>query len=162
MMRFNYFRDSGAFERDSTTGIYRINYDKMRNAMLALSEKILRIQGNGDYSMAIKWIEEQGNIDDVLQKNLDRIGQSGIPRYIVFEQGVEYWDLLYSHILNKRITKSHNLYLLYLRREKSKSNIICVFGNDIYRFQYRNFYLQNSLFMHRYKASWHIYKTRIL
>jgi hypothetical protein len=93
MMRFNYFKDSGAFERDATTGTYRVNFDKMKNAMLALSEKILIIQGDGDYSAATKWIEEQGNIGEELQKDLDRIRQLGIPRDIIFEQGIEFWEL---------------------------------------------------------------------
>ena len=93
MMRFNYFKDSGAFERDAKTGTYRVNFDKMKNAMFALSEQILRIQGDGDYATAIKWIEEQGIIHDELQSDLDRIGQSGIPRDIIFEQGIEFWEL---------------------------------------------------------------------
>lgn len=93
MMRFNYFKDSGAFERDANTGTYRVNFDKMKNAMFALSEQILRIQGDGDYETAIKWIEEQGIIHDELQSDLDRIGKSGIPRDIIFEQGVEFWEL---------------------------------------------------------------------
>ena len=93
MMRFNYFKDSGAFERDANTGTYRVNFDKMKNAMFALSEQILRIQGDGDYATAIKWIEEQGIIHDELQSDLDRIGQSGIPRDIIFEQGIEFWEL---------------------------------------------------------------------
>ncbi len=93
MMRFNYFQETGAFERDAITGTYRVNFDKMKNAMLALSEQILKIQGDGDYTAAIKWIEEQGIIRDELQKDLDRIGEAGIPRDIVFEQGDEVWGL---------------------------------------------------------------------
>jgi hypothetical protein len=93
MMRFNYFMETGAFERDAITGTYRVNFGKMKNAMLELSEQILRIQGDGDYATAIKWIDEQGIIRDELQKDLDRIGEAGIPRDIVFEQGAEFWEL---------------------------------------------------------------------
>ncbi len=93
MMRFNYFQQTGAFERDAATGTYRVNFDKMKDAMLALSEQILKIQGDGDYTTAKKWIEEQGVINEELQKDLDRIGEAGIPRDIVFEQGAKVWDL---------------------------------------------------------------------
>jgi hypothetical protein len=93
MMRFNYFQQTGAFERDDATGTYRVNFDKMKDAMLALSEQILKIQGDGDYDYAKKWIEEQGIIGEQLQKDLDRIGEAGIPRDIVFEQGAEVWGL---------------------------------------------------------------------
>jgi hypothetical protein len=93
MMRFYYFKEMGAFERDAFSGTYRVNFDKMKDAMFGLSEKILKIQGDGDYASAKKWIEEQGVIREELQKDLDRIGEAGIPRDIIFEQGAEVWGL---------------------------------------------------------------------
>ncbi|MDD4426054.1 MAG: hypothetical protein PHS40_09020 [Mariniphaga sp.] len=87
MMRFYYFQEAGAFERDQQTGTYRVNYEKMKSAMLSLSELILEIQGNGDYETARKMIEEKGSIQEELQHDLNRIGQAGIPRDIIFEQG---------------------------------------------------------------------------
>jgi hypothetical protein len=38
-------------------------------------------------------IEEKGFIREALQKDLDRIGEAGIPRDIVFEQGAEVLGL---------------------------------------------------------------------
>jgi hypothetical protein len=93
MIRFYYFQETGAFERDATTGTYRVNYEKMKEAMFSSSEQILKIQGDGDYATAKKLIEEQGFIREELQKDLDRIGEAGIPRDIVFEQGAEVWKL---------------------------------------------------------------------
>jgi len=93
MMRFYYFQETGAFERDAATGTYRVNFEKMKEAMLSSSEQILKIQGDGDYATAKKLIEEQGFIREELQKDLDRIGEAGIPRDIVFEQGAEVWGL---------------------------------------------------------------------
>jgi predicted DNA-binding transcriptional regulator YafY len=55
--------------------------------MLILSEETLKIQGDGDYATASKLIQEQGVIRPQLQEDLDRIGEAGIPRDIVFEQG---------------------------------------------------------------------------
>jgi len=91
MVRFNFFKDFGAFERDSITGTYRVNFEKMQEAMLISSEQILKIQGDGDYTTAKKLIEEQGIIRDELQQDLARIGVAGIPRDIVFEQGNWKW-----------------------------------------------------------------------
>jgi hypothetical protein len=91
MMRFNFFQDFGAFERDSISGTYRVNFEKMQEAMLISSGQILKIQGDGDYATAKKLIEEQGIIRPELQSDLDRIGEAGIPRDIVFEQ--EVWKL---------------------------------------------------------------------
>ncbi|MCK3686049.1 Zn-dependent hydrolase [Maribellus sp. YY47] len=89
MMRFYYFQETGAFTRDEATGTYRVDFEKMKQAMLDLSRTILTIQGDGDYETAKKMIEEKGFIREALQKDLDRIGESGIPRDIVFEQGPE-------------------------------------------------------------------------
>ncbi|RIJ47681.1 Zn-dependent hydrolase [Maribellus luteus] len=89
MMRFYYFQETGAFTRDETTGTYRVDFEKMKQAMLGLSETVLKIQGDGDYETAKKMIDEKGNIREALQKDLDRIGEAGIPRDIVFEQGPE-------------------------------------------------------------------------
>ncbi|HYQ59235.1 MAG TPA: Zn-dependent hydrolase [Draconibacterium sp.] len=93
MMRFYYFQEMGAFTRDDVTGTYRVDYDKMKDAMMNLSETILKIQGDGDYESAKSMIEEKGFIGEVLQKDLDRIGKAGIPRDIVFEQGAEVLGL---------------------------------------------------------------------
>jgi hypothetical protein len=89
MMRFYYFQETGAFERDDATGTYRVNFEKMKEAMLSLSEMILKIQGDGDYNAAVNLIKEKGYIREALQKDLDKIGKAGIPRDIVFEQGAE-------------------------------------------------------------------------
>ncbi|WP_167607290.1 dipeptidyl-peptidase 3 family protein [Maribellus sediminis] len=89
MMRFYYFQEAGAFTRDEATGTYRVDYEKMKQAMLDLSGTILKLQGDGDYDLAKAMIEEKGTIREELQKDLDRIGEAGIPRDIVFEQGPE-------------------------------------------------------------------------
>jgi hypothetical protein len=93
MMRFYYFQEAGAFERDAATGTYRVDFEKMKEAMFSLSELVLTIQGDGDYGTAKKMLDEKGFIRAELQKDLDRIGEAGIPRDIVFEQGAEVLGL---------------------------------------------------------------------
>ena len=87
MARFNFFAERGAFSRDSS-GVYRVDFDRMREAMNALSEHILRLQGTGDYDGATAFMEEQGVIGPDLQRSLDRLASAGIPVDIVFEQGM--------------------------------------------------------------------------
>ena len=93
MMRFYYFEEAGAFTRDEATGTYRVDFEKMKAAMLGLAEHILVIQGDGDYAAAQKELDEKGFIREALQNDLDRIGEAGIPRDIVFEQGPEVLGL---------------------------------------------------------------------
>jgi len=92
MMRFNYFEEKGAFTRDEN-GIYTINFEKMNEAMITIMQDILKIQGDGNYDAAAKWIAEEGIIRPMLQSDLDRLGAANIPVDIVFEQGVDKIDL---------------------------------------------------------------------
>jgi hypothetical protein len=88
MIRFNKFRELGAFTRDAETGTYRADFVKMREAMNALSETILRLQGDGDYAGVARLVEEYGSVGPELQGDLDRLAEAGIPVDVVFEQGV--------------------------------------------------------------------------
>lgn len=88
MIRFNFFKERGAFTRNEA-GQYRVNMDKMKIAIAELSNKILKLQGNGDYNAARKFADEMGFVGGVLKADLDRVNQRGIPTDIVFEQGVE-------------------------------------------------------------------------
>ena len=92
MMRFNYFLEEEAFTRNDD-GTYTVNIEKMHKAMISLMQKILYIQGNGDYDAAKAWVEAEANISDQLQQDLDRLNTSNIPVDIIFEQGVDVLGL---------------------------------------------------------------------
>ncbi len=92
MVRFNFFQEQGAFTRDDSTGTYRVDFDKMRQAMEALSRLILTTQGDGDYDAARVLFAEMGVIGPILQADIDRLANLGIPVDIVFEQGVSVLD----------------------------------------------------------------------
>ncbi len=88
MIRFNFFEEHGAFERDADTGTYRVHFDRMQEAVNALSERILRLQGEGDYTAVADFVEQYGQMGAQLQADLDRLQAQGIPVDIVFEQGM--------------------------------------------------------------------------
>lgn len=91
--RFNYFKELGAFSRDPEDGTYRVDFDRMREAVDALSEQILTLQGEGDYEGIGAFTERYGEIDQQLQSDLDRLATAGIPVDIVFEQGLDVLGL---------------------------------------------------------------------
>lgn len=93
MIRFNYFQEMGAFTRDEASGTYRIDYDKLKEAMNSLSELILKLQGDGDYDGVATLVAEKANIKEQLQTDLDKLKSLGIPVDIVFEQGTEILGL---------------------------------------------------------------------
>ena len=88
MIRFYYFEEMGAFTRDKKTGKYSIDFDKTKKAMLSLTEELLVIQGDGDYTAAKKLINDKGFIRDDLLNDLYRLQKENIPKDIVFIQGL--------------------------------------------------------------------------
>jgi len=89
MVRFNFFAERGAFTRDATTGRYRVDFEKMRDAMNALSAKLLMVQGDGDYAEAKRMTETMGVIPPTLAKDLATLKDAHIPVDIRFEQGLQ-------------------------------------------------------------------------
>lgn len=86
MIRFNYFSEQGAFQRNAE-GYYQVDMVKMKTCIASLSEILLTIQGDGDKVRAEKLLQEKGTISKQLQQDLDRVNAAKIPLDIVFEQG---------------------------------------------------------------------------
>lgn len=93
MVRFYYFQESGAFSRDDILGTYKIDFEKMQTAMNNLALLILTTQGDGNYALAKKLVEESGFIKEELQADLNRLQELSIPVDIVFNQGPELLGL---------------------------------------------------------------------
>jgi len=88
MVRFNFFVERGAFVRDAETGRYSVDFDRMQQAMSALSRLLLTLQGDGDYEGALELTNAKGTIGDQLQAELDRLTRANIPVDITFNQGM--------------------------------------------------------------------------
>ena len=88
MMCYNFFVDEGAFTRNAD-GTYHIDFEKAKSAIYNWGALILKTQG--DYEFASKYTAEHASVSEELQKDLDRINNSGIPRDIIYNQG---WDVL--------------------------------------------------------------------
>lgn len=93
MLRFNFFAEQGAFVRDEVSGTYLVDFERMEQAMSALSNVLLILQGDGDYEGAVGLTEEKGVIGEQLQKDLQRLSDANIPVDITFTQGVEVLGL---------------------------------------------------------------------
>jgi len=89
LVRFNYFREKGAFTRDPASGTYTVHRDSMEAAVDALSEKILRLQGDGDYDAVATFTEQYGERPPSLNDDLQRVEDAGIPTDITYEQGFD-------------------------------------------------------------------------
>lgn len=93
MIRFNYFKEQGAFVREAKTGFYKVDFEKMKLAMNSLSALIIKLQGDGDLEGVKKLINEKGMIQAELQKDLNKLIAKNIPVDLVFEQGIHTLEL---------------------------------------------------------------------
>jgi hypothetical protein len=89
MMCFNYFADKGAFVKTSS-GSYKVNFDKMAIAMGEWASKVLVFEGDGDYQGTSAYLEANGKIRESLQKDLSRLKTAHIPVDIIYTQGVGF------------------------------------------------------------------------
>ena len=86
MVRFNFFKQEGAFNRNEA-GQYLVDIEKMGQAIDALSNTILVLQGNGDYAGVDKLVNEMGLIKPDLAADLQKLSDAEIPVDITFKQG---------------------------------------------------------------------------
>jgi hypothetical protein len=89
LAEFAFFKEQGAFSRDSTTGTYRVDPAKMAAAVDAFSAKVLTLQGNGDYAGVDAFLPKAEQMDPQLRKDLEGLASADIPTDIVFKQGME-------------------------------------------------------------------------
>lgn len=81
---FNYLAQSGAFTRDDATGRYSVDPEKFRAGIESLAEKILRLQGDGDYEGVGKFYDDYGTISPTLTADLAKLATKGIPVDVIF------------------------------------------------------------------------------
>ncbi|MBS1945165.1 MAG: Zn-dependent hydrolase [Bacteroidetes bacterium] len=93
MVRFNFFQQAGAFQRDAVSGTYRVDADRMGQAVKDLSARILKLQGDGDLEGVQALMRDMGAISPELQGDLDRLKKADIPVDVVFEQGLDVLNL---------------------------------------------------------------------
>ncbi len=66
LMQWNYFLEHGLLSFDRDTKVLRINYDKYRDVVRGLLERVLRVQHEGDKAAADRFIDEYAKWDESL------------------------------------------------------------------------------------------------
>jgi hypothetical protein len=92
LAQFLFFQQMGAFTRDPATATYRVDLPKMQAAMNALSERILVLQGDGDYDGVVSFLPKSGAMDETLAADLARLASAEIATDVVFKQGIDVLD----------------------------------------------------------------------
>lgn len=83
-IQFNYLLDEGAIVRDSASGTFRVELEKIKPAVVTLTGMIMDIQARGAYDEAERLLKTYGVIRPSLQAVLDKLNDVPIdiePRY---------------------------------------------------------------------------------
>jgi hypothetical protein len=64
----------------------------MGEAVDLLAERLIRLQGDGDYTAVSAFLDRYVAIDSELEADLRRLSAADIPVDVVFEQGMEHLD----------------------------------------------------------------------
>jgi hypothetical protein len=73
-LQFNYLADEGAFVYDESTGIFAVNFDKVKDAARKLTSEIMTIQAEGSYAKAEALLSRYAIIRPAMQAVLDKLG----------------------------------------------------------------------------------------
>jgi hypothetical protein len=93
MVAFNWFLENGAFERDDESGRYSIDVEAFESAIDSLSNRLLTLQGDGDFEATGAFLEEYAQMPESLAADLARASDAGIPVDIRFIQGADVTGL---------------------------------------------------------------------
>jgi len=77
MAIFNYLKEKGAYVKEPATGLWSIDFTKIREAVKSLSREILLLEARGDYEGTKAFMDKYGAMDPDIKAQLD--GLKGIP-----------------------------------------------------------------------------------
>ncbi len=69
----NYLLDEGAFEVDSSSGTFKVNFEKIKGAVKKLTGVIMTLQAEGNYAGAKNLLDTYGVIRPAMQNVLDKL-----------------------------------------------------------------------------------------
>ena len=81
--------EHGAVGREPATGTYRVDPERMREAVAALAAKLLMLQGDGDRDGAAAFLATAEDAYATLRPDLDRLAAADIPRGTIYRQGMD-------------------------------------------------------------------------
>jgi hypothetical protein len=87
MITFNTLLASGAILRNAK-GFYKVDVKKMRASIEKLAGDLLRLQGNGDAAVVQNFLDKMAIVSPKLNADLDKINKAGVPKDLIFEQGL--------------------------------------------------------------------------
>ena len=72
-VQFNFLREKEAFLYDPAAEKFKVNRDKIRQAVQDLAAQFLLIQGKGSYEEAGQFLSKYGKMDEITQKTIQKL-----------------------------------------------------------------------------------------
>jgi hypothetical protein len=73
MMEYNYMKEKDAITLDAGTGRYRVDLDKMPEAVRSMTRELCMIQALGDYAAAEAFIAKYGQMTPEVERQLEKL-----------------------------------------------------------------------------------------
>jgi hypothetical protein len=73
LMQLNYHRETGAFTYDPETQKFSVDMDRIKDSVKEMAQKILILEGDGNYDNAAAFIARYGEVDEVIHGLLDSL-----------------------------------------------------------------------------------------
>lgn len=73
LIQFNFMMKKGAFIYVEDSGQFKLNMDKLKGAIEELAQKLLIIEGDGNYDNTAAFLSEYGRVDPILEKTIEKL-----------------------------------------------------------------------------------------
>jgi len=73
LMEFNFIKEKGGFTYDEAAGKFKVNPEKMKEAVKALARELLILEGDGNYENAAKFIDRYAKMDELITRTIEKL-----------------------------------------------------------------------------------------
>lgn len=73
LLQFNFLREKGAFVYDAETDRFHVDMGRIKEAVKELAQKLLILEGDGNYDNVVQFIEQYGKPDEITERTVAKL-----------------------------------------------------------------------------------------
>lgn len=86
LIQLNFHLENGAFLYDEEAGKYRVDMDKIKDSVEELAQKVLILEGDGDYGKVAEFLSQYGTLSDEVKQTLSQLEDIPVDIEPVFQE----------------------------------------------------------------------------
>ncbi len=86
LLQFNFLREKNAFLYEPQSEKFKVNFPTIKEAVKELAQVLLTLQGKGSYEEAAQFIIRYGQLDELTQKTIEKLGDIPVDIEPLFRQ----------------------------------------------------------------------------